>query len=131
MEVKVVNKSNHRLPEYATSGSAGLDLKANIDEPIKLCSFINDDYRVDASLKSHILEVKIQSTKYKFVGTEGDVPFMQAFNISELMLMDKCIPNSLIDLYRMSLDVLEKTISEFSLHDSTHIKYIYTPNKLY
>lgn len=36
MEVKIVNKSNHRLPEYATSGSAGMDLKANIDEPFVL-----------------------------------------------------------------------------------------------
>lgn len=36
MEVKVVNKSNHRLPEYATVGSAGMDLKANISESIVL-----------------------------------------------------------------------------------------------
>lgn len=34
MIVKVVNKSRHALPEYATSCSAGLDLRANIDEPI-------------------------------------------------------------------------------------------------
>lgn len=38
INVKVVNKSNHRLPEYATSGAAGMDLKANIDEPIVLGS---------------------------------------------------------------------------------------------
>ena len=36
MEVKIVNKSNHRLPEYATVDSAGMDLKANIDEPFVL-----------------------------------------------------------------------------------------------
>ena len=36
MEVKIVNKSNHRLPEYATTGSAGMDLKANTTEPIVL-----------------------------------------------------------------------------------------------
>ena len=35
-KVKIVNKSNHRLPEYATVGSAGMDLKANILEPIQL-----------------------------------------------------------------------------------------------
>ena len=34
MEVKIVNKSNHRLPEYATPQSAGMDLKANTNEPI-------------------------------------------------------------------------------------------------
>ena len=36
MKVYVVNKSNHRLPEYATPMSAGVDLKANISEPITL-----------------------------------------------------------------------------------------------
>lgn len=34
MEIKIINKSNHRLPEYQTEKSAGMDLKANIDEPI-------------------------------------------------------------------------------------------------
>jgi dUTP pyrophosphatase len=36
MEVKVVNKSRHRLPEYETPLSAGLDLKANTSEPMVL-----------------------------------------------------------------------------------------------
>lgn len=36
LEVKIINKSNHRLPEYATALSAGMDLKANINDPIKL-----------------------------------------------------------------------------------------------
>lgn len=35
-KVKIVNKSNHRLPEYATPGAAGMDLKANTMEPIVL-----------------------------------------------------------------------------------------------
>ena len=34
MKVKVINKSKHQLPEYATIASAGLDLRANISEPI-------------------------------------------------------------------------------------------------
>lgn len=36
MTIKVINKSNYSLPEYETAGSAGLDLKANINEPIVL-----------------------------------------------------------------------------------------------
>lgn len=36
MDVKIVNKSHHQLPSYATVGSAGMDLKANTDEPIAL-----------------------------------------------------------------------------------------------
>lgn len=34
MEIKVVNKSPFPLPNYKTKGSAGMDLYANIDEPI-------------------------------------------------------------------------------------------------
>lgn len=36
MEVKVINKSLYGLPFYATIGSAGMDLKANIEESIEL-----------------------------------------------------------------------------------------------
>jgi len=36
MKVKIVNKSKHALPEYSTKSSAGLDLMANIDKPVKL-----------------------------------------------------------------------------------------------
>lgn len=36
MQVRVINKSNNPLPEYATTGSAGLDLRANLDQPIIL-----------------------------------------------------------------------------------------------
>lgn len=34
--VKVVNNGNQPLPEYATTQSAGMDLRANIEEPIIL-----------------------------------------------------------------------------------------------
>ena len=36
MEIKVINKGRQPLPEYATPLSAGLDLRANIDESIVL-----------------------------------------------------------------------------------------------
>lgn len=36
MEIKIINKSHHPLPQYATAQSAGMDLRANIDEPITL-----------------------------------------------------------------------------------------------
>jgi dUTP pyrophosphatase len=36
MNVKVINKSKHPLPQYSTAASAGLDLRANLDEPIEL-----------------------------------------------------------------------------------------------
>lgn len=36
MKVKIINKSKHTLPEYATLLSAGMDLRANIDEAVVL-----------------------------------------------------------------------------------------------
>ena len=36
MEIKVVNKGHQPLPQYATAQSAGMDLRANIEEPIVL-----------------------------------------------------------------------------------------------
>lgn len=36
MKVQIINKSKHSLPQYATSSSAGMDLRANLDNPIVL-----------------------------------------------------------------------------------------------
>lgn len=36
MKIKIVNTSHHPLPEYATPMSAGLDLRANLDAPLRL-----------------------------------------------------------------------------------------------
>lgn len=36
MKVKIVNTSKHQLPSYETSASAGMDLRANLDEPVVL-----------------------------------------------------------------------------------------------
>ena len=36
MKVKVINRSKHDLPRYETPLSAGMDVRANLDEPITL-----------------------------------------------------------------------------------------------
>ena len=36
MKVKIVNKSKHPLPGYETIYSAGMDLRASLDEPVTL-----------------------------------------------------------------------------------------------
>lgn len=36
MNIKIINKSQHDLPHYETIASAGMDLRANIQEPINL-----------------------------------------------------------------------------------------------
>jgi dUTP pyrophosphatase len=35
-QIQVINRSKHALPAYETEQSAGMDLRANIDEPIAL-----------------------------------------------------------------------------------------------
>lgn len=36
MNVKIINKSQHDLPAYETGSSAGMDLRANLTEPVTL-----------------------------------------------------------------------------------------------
>ena len=36
MKINIVNRSKHPLPEYATSLSAGVDIRANLDLPVLL-----------------------------------------------------------------------------------------------
>ena len=36
MKIQIINKSKHQLPAYETALSAGMDIRANISEPITL-----------------------------------------------------------------------------------------------
>ena len=63
MKIKIVNKSKHPLPEYKTKSSAGLDIRANIDEPIMLKSLerklvptglLNTPGKIDADYRGEI-----------------------------------------------------------------------------
>ncbi len=36
IKVKIINRSHHPLPEYATPGSAGMDVRAFLKEPVTL-----------------------------------------------------------------------------------------------
>lgn len=38
VNVKIINQSKNELPEYATEGSAGMDVRANLQKPIVLKS---------------------------------------------------------------------------------------------
>jgi dUTP pyrophosphatase len=38
MKIKIINRSKHELPAYATDHAAGMDLRANLEEPIVLRS---------------------------------------------------------------------------------------------
>ena len=36
MQISIINTSNNQLPEYATTGSSGMDIRANLSNPIIL-----------------------------------------------------------------------------------------------
>ena len=36
MKVQIINKSHHQLPAYATALSAGMDIRANLSEPVEI-----------------------------------------------------------------------------------------------
>lgn len=36
LKIKIINKSSHPLPAYATKGSSGMDLRADLAEPLSL-----------------------------------------------------------------------------------------------
>lgn len=36
IEIKIINTSSNSLPEYATTGSSGMDIRANLDSPKSL-----------------------------------------------------------------------------------------------
>jgi dUTP pyrophosphatase len=36
MQISIINSSNNQLPEYATTGSSGMDIRANLSNPIIL-----------------------------------------------------------------------------------------------
>jgi dUTP pyrophosphatase len=39
LTVRIINKSSHPLPAYATSGSSGMDLRAELSSPVTLKPF--------------------------------------------------------------------------------------------
>ncbi len=36
MKIRIINKSHHSLPQYATAMSAGVDLRANLESPVEM-----------------------------------------------------------------------------------------------
>jgi dUTP pyrophosphatase len=39
LHIRILNKSGNALPAYATAGSSGMDIRAQIDSPLKLSPF--------------------------------------------------------------------------------------------
>jgi len=60
MKVKIVNESKHPLPSYETPASAGMDLRANLDEPVVLKSLERALIQLDYILNC-LLDMKHKS----------------------------------------------------------------------
>ena len=54
MQIKIINKSNHELPNYETIASAGMDLRANIAAPITLKSLERTIVKTGLFIELHI-----------------------------------------------------------------------------
>ena len=44
MNIKIINKSTHSLPEYETIASAGMDLRANLDNNSNIKTLRKNNY---------------------------------------------------------------------------------------
>ena len=69
MKIKIVNRSHHALPQYATALSAGLDLRANLEEGITL---LNTPGTIDADYRGEIGVIMVNLSDTPFNIADGD-----------------------------------------------------------
>ena len=81
MEVRVINKSHHPLPQYATSDSAGMDLRANLEAQIrprsglalkKGITVLNSPGTIDADYRGEICIILVNLSSEPFEIRDGE-----------------------------------------------------------
>ena len=91
MKVQVINKSKHPLPQYATEQSAGMDLRANLDNPIVLkplqrclvpprsglaikkgIGVLNSPGTIDADYRGEVCVILVNLSSEEFVVEDGE-----------------------------------------------------------
>ena len=90
MQIQIVNKSHHKLPQYATALSAGLDIRANLDSPITLkplgrilvptsglaikkgITVLNSPGTIDADYRGEICIILVNLSSDDFVIEDGE-----------------------------------------------------------
>ena len=68
MNVQVINKSKHPLPAYATELSAGMDIRANLSEPITLAPL----QRCLADYRGEVCIILVNLSSEPFVIEDGE-----------------------------------------------------------
>mgnify|MGYP003397373579 CR=1 FL=1 len=81
MKVQIVNKSAYPTPAYATEKSAGMDLKANIDEPVTLDpSAIDDTLEYSLDITIFRSPVSVLSSASPTLGQPAQIRFLLSRN---------------------------------------------------
>ena len=82
MTVRIINKSKHPLPAYATELSAGMDIRANLSEPMALersglaikkgISVLNSPGTIDADYRGEICIILVNLSSETFMIEDGE-----------------------------------------------------------
>ena len=89
MNIQVINKSKHPLPAYATELSAGMDIRANLSEPITLeplqrclvptglaikkgITVLNSPGTIDADYRGEVCVILVNLSSEAFVIEDGE-----------------------------------------------------------
>ena len=88
MTIRIINKSKHPLPAYATELSAGMDIRANLSEPIALeplqirprsglaikkgISVLNSPGTIDADYRGEICIILVNLSSETFMIEDGE-----------------------------------------------------------
>ena len=91
MKIQIINQSKHPLPQYATPLSAGMDLRANLDEPVILkplqrclvptglyialpagVTVLNSPGTIDADYRGEIRVILVNLSSEEFVIEDGE-----------------------------------------------------------
>ena len=95
-EIQIINKSKHALPQYATKLSAGMDLRANIDQPIVLrplertlvptglfMAVLNTPGTIDADYRGELMVLLVNFSNEDFVINDGE-------RIAQMVIAQHC-----------------------------------------
>ena len=111
MKIKVINRSRHALPNYATAGSAGMDVRALLDEDLTIAP-------LERVLVPTGLYMQIP------VGFEGQIRPRSGLSIKGISVPNS--PGTIDSDYRGEIKIILINLSgeAFTIHDGDRIAQI-------